>query len=142
MKKISKIFSSALLVIFGAILVHPLAVSAEDSGGSGGNTQTINQICEQAPDSTVCDALKKGNEGNDPVGGEQGIFRKVFDVLSIIAGIIAVILIIVGGIQMMTSNGDPQKFSTAKNIIIYTSVGVVIVASSQLIVKFVLLRLI
>lgn len=58
--------------------------------------------------------------------------------LSIIAGIAAVIMIIIAGFRFMTSNGDSNTVASARRTLIYALVGLVVVAASQAIVKFVL----
>ena len=52
--------------------------------------------------------------------------------------IAAVIMIIWGGFRYVTSGGDSNKVSSAKNTIIYAVIGLIIVALAQFIVKFVL----
>jgi hypothetical protein len=52
-----------------------------------------------------------------------------------------VIMIIVAGLRYVTSNGDPQTASKAKNTIIYAIIGLVIAILSYAIVNFVLSQL-
>lgn len=68
----------------------------------------------------------------------QGLLSTVINIFSIIVGVIAVIMIIVGGLRYITSGGDSNKVSAAKTTIIYALVGLVIVALAQLIVHYVL----
>jgi cytochrome bd-type quinol oxidase subunit 2 len=68
----------------------------------------------------------------------QTLLSNIVNIFSIIVGVIAVIMIIVGGLRYITSGGDSGNVSTAKNTIIYAIVGLVIVALAQLIVHFVL----
>ncbi len=62
------------------------------------------------------------------------------NLVSIVVGIIAVIMIIIGGLRFVLSDGDSGKITTARNTIIYALVGLVLVAFAQVIVKFVLNR--
>jgi hypothetical protein len=71
-------------------------------------------------------------------GGFNNLLRRIVNIFSAVVGVIAVIMIIVGGLRYITSGGDSSKVSTAKNSIIYAIVGLVIVALAQLIVRFVL----
>jgi len=64
----------------------------------------------------------------------------VLDVISAIAGFIAVIMIIIGGLRYITSGGNDQAVAGAKNAILYAIVGLVIVILAQAIVHFVLGR--
>ncbi len=62
------------------------------------------------------------------------------NMLSLVAGIIAVILIIISGLKFMTSQGDSQQVSQARNSVIYAVIGIATVALAQIIVKFVLTK--
>lgn len=56
----------------------------------------------------------------------------------IIAGIIAVIMIIIGGYWYVLSGGDPQKIKKAKDTILYAVVGLVISISAWAIIEFII----
>lgn len=60
------------------------------------------------------------------------------NIFSVIVGVVAVIMIIVGGFRYITSGGDSNNISGAKNTIIYAIIGLIIVALAQFIVQFVL----
>lgn len=66
------------------------------------------------------------------------IVALVINIFSWIVGVVAVIMIIYGGFQYITAAGNESKVSGAKNTILYALIGLVIVALSQIIVKFVL----
>lgn len=68
----------------------------------------------------------------------SSIVGTVVNILSIVVGVIAVIYIIIGGVKYVTSSGDANNITAAKNTIMYAIVGLVIVALAQVIVKFVL----
>lgn len=53
-----------------------------------------------------------------------------------IAGVIAVIFIIVSGVTYMTSAGDPGKIQKAKNTLLYSVIGLIVVALAYAIVNF------
>ncbi len=55
-----------------------------------------------------------------------------------ILGAIAFLVIVIAGLNMVLSEGNPDKVSRAKNTIIYAAVGLVIAASASLIVSAVL----
>jgi hypothetical protein len=57
-----------------------------------------------------------------------------------VVGVIAVIMIIIGGLKYVTSGGDSSAVGSAKNTIIYALVGLVVVALAQALVKFVLAK--
>jgi ABC-type Fe3+ transport system permease subunit len=62
----------------------------------------------------------------------------VINILSTIVGIIAVIMIVVAGFRYITSAGDTNKITSARNTLLYAVIGLVIVALAQVIVRFVL----
>ena len=66
------------------------------------------------------------------------VITTVVNVISIVVGVIAVIMIIWGGMKYITSGGESNKITSAKNTIIYALIGLVIVALAQFIVRFVL----
>lgn len=74
----------------------------------------------------------------DPVNGSNGVLHKVANIISILGGIVAIIVIIIGGLQYVTSVGDPQKVSSARSMIIGAIVGLLIIALAQAIVIFAL----
>jgi hypothetical protein len=61
-------------------------------------------------------------------------------VVYFIAGIVAVLMIIIGGIRYVTSNGDSSQIQAAKNQILYAIVGLVIVIAAAGITAFVVQR--
>jgi hypothetical protein len=78
---------------------------------------------------------------NDSAGGTTGLnnlLTRIVNIISGIVGVIAVIMIVVGGFRYITSGGDSNNVSGAKNTIIYAIIGLIIVALAQLIVHFVL----
>lgn len=98
------------------------------------------QVCKgQANNSTVC--KDKELNGANPLWGKDGIITNLINLMSIIAGIAAVIIIIVGGLRFVTGGNNPQEVQQARNLIIYAVVGLIIVASAQLIVRFFLSQL-
>ena len=66
------------------------------------------------------------------------IIARVINTLSVFVGVIAVIMIMVGGFKYATAAGDSNKVTSAKNTIVYAIIGLVIVALAQVIVKFVI----
>ena len=57
-----------------------------------------------------------------------------------IAGAIAVIVLIIAGIKYITGSGSADKVTKAKNTIIYTVVGLVLIICAFAITNFVLRR--
>ena len=55
-----------------------------------------------------------------------------------VLGLVAVIVIIIGGVQYMTSSGDAGKVKKAKDTILYGIIGLIIVILAFAIVNFVI----
>jgi hypothetical protein len=103
--------------------------SCEGIGVSGTNPDTGEEF-----DFVNCDDPNIGASNID------SILEIALNLLSLVAGVIAVIMIIIAGIKFLTSQGDPAKVASARNTVIYAIVGIIIVAMSQIIVRFVIDR--
>lgn len=122
-----------LLVFFGLLSI-PLS------------TVTANPIYfGQASSDEACEAIgaidpSNSSQSCDPKaeGGIQKLLRLTVMLLSIVAGVISVIMLMISGLKYITSKGDPSQTASAKSTLIYALVGLVIVASSQILVRFVL----
>ena len=82
-------------------------------------------------------------EGIDATGAEcdgagvDRFVRALINVLSLIVGIAAVIVIILSGFKYITSAGDSAKITSAKNTLIYALIGLAIAVLAQFLVNFV-----
>ena len=72
------------------------------------------------------DPLICGSDGDDEEGELQGRIKGALTTVYTWVGIIAVIVIVIGGILYMTSAGNPEKAKTAKNAIMYAVIGLVV----------------
>lgn len=70
--------------------------------------------------------------------GDTGVFRQVTNVILYIVGIVAVIMLIIGGIRYVVSGGDSKKVTDAKNTVLYAIIGLVISFFAFAIVNFVI----
>lgn len=73
--------------------------------------------------------------------GDYGVFKRITNVILYIVGIIAVIMLITGGIKYVVSGGDAKKVTDAKNTILYAIIGLVICVLAFAIVNFVITAL-
>ncbi len=76
--------------------------------------------------------------GTDATAKFNQIIHTIINLLSVIVGVVAVIMIIVGGLRYITSGGSDTSVTSAKNTILYAVIGLIIVALAQIIVRFVL----
>ena len=117
MKKISAIVAS-LAIMFGIVALPLASVVHADAA------------------SVIKGSVEEINDGNDTSLQDQ--IKTVVNVLLFILGVIAVIMIIIGGIRYTTSNGDQANVKAAKDIILYAVVGLVVAILAYAIVNFVL----
>ncbi len=119
----------AMVFAIGLPLAAPAVVFAQTDISTGlcaGSNLDANQT-----NGCTVDTATANNKINS-------ILKLVINIFSLIVGVVAVIMIIVGGLRYITSGGESSNVSTAKNTIIYAIVGLVIVALAQFIVHFVL----
>lgn len=122
------------LLTAATLVAVPLAVPAVVSA------QTIQDCLSQG---TALNANGNGDSCTpaDTAQGTNkinGLIKTIINIFSLIVGVVAVIMIIVGGLRYITSGGDSNNVSAAKNTIIYALLGLVVVALSQFVVQFVL----
>jgi len=92
----------------------------------------------------VCKGVELTGGSCDPTPGQptvNSIIKDVVNILSFVVGVVAVIMVIVGGLKYITSGGDSNSVNSAKNTILYAVIGLVVVALAQIIVRFVLTRI-
>ena len=121
MKKLILATLTLALTLFAGAQLLPASASAATNA----------DVCAgiQATGATSCT-----NDG----GQVTSLIHTVINILSLIVGIAAVIMIIVGGLKYVTSGGESASIASAKNTIIYAVVGLVIAALAQFLVQFVL----
>lgn len=120
-----------LLGLIGAFFAQPVttfASSCTNSGtthgqNNGSKNQQLYGIAESGGD---CDE-----------SGVTSSLATATAILSYIAGIIAIIMILVSGFKYATSGGDSNRVGSAKTTLIYALVGIAIAAITQFLVHYV-----
>jgi ABC-type Fe3+ transport system permease subunit len=117
-----------IIAIFTLALLPALSLSlptyADCSGGS--KTQVLNGIGQT------------GADCNTGANGVTNIVSTIVQILSIVVGAVAVIMIIYSGFRYITSGGDAARVSSAKNTLIYAVIGIAIAVLAQVLVSFVI----
>jgi len=127
------LISLASLFMFSAPLVAGgVAAAPVDSQITAGVCQGADKLSIDPVTGTSCSV-----QGGD-TDSVNKLLTKIINWISVIVGIVAVIMIIVGGFRYITSGGTPEKVTGAKNTILYGLIGLIIVALAQVIVRFVL----
>ncbi len=101
-----------------------------------------------APAPAYADAtnqIKNGMAATNLSGGTannlETVAKRVINVILYIVGILAVVMIIIGGVQYTTSAGDQAAVTKAKNTIMYGLIGLAVAVLAYAIVNFVLTKL-
>jgi len=81
--------------------------------------------------------INASDSGIPKVALDQAQVSSLFGGVLAIAGVIAVLFIVIGGYKYVASQGNPQEVQKAKETIIYALVGLVIVMMAFTIVQFV-----
>ena len=125
------------------LLLTPAAVYAAST-----TSDEIARACETAKanggalPSYCADTANTPSGNNDnPLTGPDGILTKVTNVIGFIAGVVAVVIIIVAGGKFVLSRGDSAKVVSARQTIVYALVGLVVIIVARQIIIFVLTRI-
>ncbi len=63
------------------------------------------------------------------------IARNVLDFLLSIVGVLAIIMLVIGGIMYLTAAGDEDRIDTGKKIVTYSIIGIAVALASLVIVS-------
>ena len=118
--KLSKIISAFCMLIAASFIFVTPAFAAGDP-------------C----DSTVS-AVREANGCDGSQDALPGIVTKIINAIILVIGIVAVIAIVYGGVQYMTSTGNTDKIQKAKHTILYAVIGLIICVLAYAIVNIVI----
>lgn len=137
-KKMKKIIQAITLKLFLlGLFVAPLAFSGAVAVAQDG-PDIQNNLCSGAADLQFGENTNCSQVGDEAEDNVNDLVTDIINVFSVVVGIVAVIMIIIGGFRYIVSGGDSGKVGDAKNTILYALIGLVIVALAQFIVRFVL----
>ena len=133
-------FRPSLRVLWlGLFMLMACAVPIALSQPAFAESDLLEEACLSAPESNACD--DRVNSGDpSPLTGLNGVLYRISTIVAVIAGVIAVIMIIVAGLRYVTSGGDAQKAAEAKKTILGAIIGIVVILAAQTIITFVVRR--
>ena len=131
MKKLLMSVAAVVLTVLGlgAVVVQP--AFADDTN----KMQNLDQGGGAAVGGMVGD---QGTITGNNTTNAMGTFQIIVNVIIGLVGLIAVVMIIIGGISFTTSQGDAGKVTKAKNTVLYGIIGLVVAILAFAIVNFVL----
>jgi len=128
----SIVFAASALV--PSFSVEAAAAAAGPANGCGSNNVAANigSGANSTGNSQLC------NNGKDLNSGVKNLASTVTTDFSIVVGAISVIMIIYAGFKYITSGGSNENTNSARNILMYAVIGLVIAVIAQLIVHLVI----
>ncbi len=132
MKKLLLNLTAAILTVFAIAGISSLAPVQ--------STYAVKHYCPNGKPTTdlkSCEDFSDLDEGAKKADVFSVANTAVNVILSVI-GVVAVVVIIIGGITFMTSQGDSNKVAKGRNTLIWGVVGLVVALVASAIVNFVL----
>ena len=128
-----KITSAFFVSLFALGLVASLPVAAGAVQPDGTCQKDVNIVegvdCAKGA-KTQQTLFEEDSDGNS-------LFKTVTNVLLFLIGAVSVIMLIVGGLRYVLSNGDSSAVTSAKNTILYAVIGIIVALLAYAIVNFV-----
>ncbi len=84
--------------------------------------------------------LSPGDVKNMPTLSASGVLTGTLNVIYFFVGSIAVIMIILGGYRFTTSGSKPEQVARARNTIIYSVIGLIVVMFAFVVTQFIVGR--
>ena len=117
-------------------VILPLLICGALTGVSVANaTGAFATTLSEGAEAARCDGCPEN------LFGDTGVFKQVTNIVLYIVGVIAVIMLIIGGIKYVVSGGDAKKVTDAKNTVLYAIIGLIIAFLAFAIVNFVITSL-
>ena len=95
-----------------------------------------------SPGAQIAPAVPSDGSVSNSLGSISGIFQKlyskVFNLISVLAALLAVFLLVLNGIRYITAGGDPAKIKTARANIVSVVIGIIIIVSAYFIIRLAL----
>jgi predicted secreted protein len=132
-----KIILLCLAVGVGLFSAAPRVLAADPISGSCTGEAASSPVCKQLTD--------PHNKTNNPVAGPDGLISHAANLLAVVGGVIAVIMVIVSGYMFVTAGGspvgqrssDPNRLKTARATLVGALIGAVVIALAWAITRFV-----
>lgn len=132
MKLIKARLATIIVILALAVGIAPIAIT----------NPALADNSTQGTQSQICAGIgATGGDCGDTSGSTKtvnGLITTIVNIFSVVVGIVAVIMIIVAGFRFITSAGDSNGVAAARNTLMYALIGLIVVVLAQVIVHFVL----
>lgn len=129
-KYLASILVSLSIVMGGVFVLAPAssvaAINVFEKGCQGTQGTAAGEIC--------------GSAGGGQGSGDEfmPMMKNIINAMIFVIGIIAVIMIVVGGVRYVVSNGESAQVKAAKDTVTYAVIGLVVAILAFAIVNFVI----
>lgn len=130
-----RLIVSASVVLLGVVSVPMLAYQTAGAANVDNGLNFCN-TSEGAKTDVCKESLAQDNQ--NPV---IKVIKIAIQIVAVIMGVAAVIVIIISGVRFITSGGDPNSVKKARDGLIYAVVGILIALLAQGIVSLVLSKI-
>ena len=130
-------FVTRVLAVLAAITVMTMATVA--IAPPAGAVDFLGDACQVAgADSAACNS-RDGDRYQ--IIGANGVIARAANMIALVAGVAAVILIFIGAFQFITAAGDSGKITAARKTVMFAIVGLVVIALARTVIVFVVSKL-
>lgn len=95
--------------------------------------EVFDQCDDVDVESSICESVDSEQSGDLP-----NMLGIIINTLLILIGMVSVVMIVIGGFRYTMSRGEASEVKTAKDIILYAIIGLVVAVMAYAIVNFVL----
>lgn len=143
---LTRIFLSLFVVASLSTGILVFSNTARAATGSVLIAQSSTTPPKDAPPKDSSAATASSGGGLVPCGNDSAHPCTVGDIFRLIAlltnylitgaGVFAIVFLVIAGVNMVTSVGNPEKLKSAKNHLTYAIIGLVLVLTAYIIVRF------
>ena len=135
-KTITGLLAIPLLALAGVTVLSAPAYAGNANGNTpdgdcGTNVNIVEGVDCAKGAKTQQTLFEEDADGNS-------LFKTITNVLLFLIGAVSVIMLIVGGLRYVLSNGDSTAVTNAKNTILYAVIGIIVALLAYAIVNFVI----
>ena len=125
--------SISLAIIMALVFFMPISAHAFSINNPAGTGSTCTGTA-----ATTAYCVDTANGGQNDIYGPHGLITDAITIISWVAGVVAVVVLMIGGFRFVISGGDPNQVSGARNMILYALVGLVVIGAAQIIMRFII----
>ncbi|MBQ6147331.1 hypothetical protein IJI70_00600 [Candidatus Saccharibacteria bacterium] len=142
-QKVKTIILAGILGVFGVVngLAMPTFATCKCERNAAGEKVCTDDATGESCNAGAWQEGMEQTEGSFTQTSLTDVIKNIINIILYVVGVLAVVMIIFGGVQYTTSAGDTNKVTKAKNTILYGIVGLVVAILAYAIVNFIVGRI-